>query len=92
MKENEIKLWEEKAKSGTLRNDSTISSMLTQMRTALMGTVDGKTLKSLGITTSNDYTANGKLVINETELKKAISDDPNKVHEMFSKDAKLMME
>ena len=41
MKEDEIKQWEEKAKSGTLRNDSTISSMLTQMRTALMGTVGG---------------------------------------------------
>ena len=37
MKEDEIKQWEDKAKSGTLRNDSTISSMLTQMRTALMG-------------------------------------------------------
>jgi len=92
MKEDEIKQWEEKAKSGTLRNDSTISSMLTQMRTALMGTVDGKTLKSLGITTSNDYSANGKLVINEQELKKAISDDPNKVHEMFSKDGATVAE
>jgi len=86
MNEKDIELWDEKAKSGTLRRDPTISSMLTQMRTALMGTVDGATLKSLGISTSNDYTANGKLVINETELKKAISDDPNKVHEMFSKD------
>jgi len=86
MKEKDIEQWEEKAKSGTLRNDATISSMLRQMRTALMGSVDGKTLGSLGITTSNDYTANGKLVINESDLKKAISDDPNKVHEMFSKD------
>ncbi|MBO0588423.1 flagellar filament capping protein FliD [Sporosarcina sp. E16_8] len=86
MKEDEIKQWEEKAKSGTLRNDSTISSMLTQMRTALMGTVGSDTLKSLGISTSKDYTANGKLVIDEAVLKKAISDDPNKVHEMFSKD------
>ena len=42
MKEKEIEQWEEKAKSGTLRNDSTISSMLTQMRTALMGSVDGE--------------------------------------------------
>ncbi|MBO0603321.1 flagellar filament capping protein FliD [Sporosarcina sp. E16_3] len=92
MKEDEIKQWEEKAKSGTLRRDPTISSMLTQMRTALMGTVGSDTLKSLGITTSNDYTANGKLVINETELKKAISDDPNKVHEMFSKDGATVAE
>ncbi len=92
MKEKDIEQWEEKAKSGTLRNDSTISSMLTQMRTALMGTVGSDTLKSLGISTSNDYTANGKLVIDETVLKKAISDDPNKVHEMFSKDGKTVAE
>ena len=92
MTDKDIEMWEEKAKSGTLRNDSTISSMLTQMRTALMGTVDGQLLKSLGITTSKDYLANGKLVINEEELKKAISDDPNKVHEMFSKDGATVAE
>jgi len=92
MTDKDIELWEEKAKSGTLRNDSTISSMLTQMRTALMGTVGSDTLKSLGITTSKDYLANGKLVINEEELKKAISDDPNKVHEMFSKDGATVAE
>jgi len=92
MKENEIEQWEEKAKSGTLRNDNTISSMLTKMRTALMGSVGGELLASLGITTSNDYTANGKLVIDETKLKKAISDDPNKVHEIFSKDGTTVEE
>ena len=36
-----------------------------------MGTVDGQTLKSLGITTSNDYTANGKLVINEDRIEES---------------------
>jgi len=92
MKENEIEQWEEKAKSGTLRNDSTISNMLTQMRSALMGSVGGELLSSIGITTTNDFTANGKLVIDETILKKAISDDPNKVHELFSKDGETVGE
>lgn len=97
MKEKEIELWEEKAMSGTLRNDSTISSMLTQMRTALMGSVKGMdsgfdSLKAIGITTSNDYLANGKLIINEDELKKAISADPSKVHELFSKDGEKVEE
>lgn len=86
MKENEIEQWEEKAKSGTLRNDSTISNMLTQMRSALMDSVGAELLSSLGISTTKDFTANGKLVIDEKVLKKAISDDPNKVHELFSKD------
>ncbi|WP_438316121.1 flagellar filament capping protein FliD [Sporosarcina sp. FA9] len=92
MKEKDIEQWEEKAKSGTLRNDSTISNMLTQMRSALMGSVGGVLLSSLGITTTKDFTANGKLVIDETKLKKAISDDPNKVHELFSKDGDTVEE
>jgi len=88
MTDKDIELWEEKAKSGTLRNDSELTSMLTKMRTALMGAVgeNGMTLKDIGITTSKNYLDNGKLVINETDLKKAINDDPNKVHELFSKD------
>jgi len=90
MKENEIKLWEEKAMSGTLRNDPEISNMLTKLRaimsSSVMGT-DGKniTLKDLGITASTSYTENGKLTINETKLRKAIADNPNKVYELFAK-------
>ena len=87
MKEKEIELWEEKAMSGVLRNDPIISSMLSQMRTALMGTVgkdDGMTLKAIGITTSKDYLENGKLVIDEEVLRKAIAEDPDKVHQLFA--------
>ncbi len=87
MKEKEIELWEEKAMSGTLRNDPIISSMLSKMRTALMGKVEGVdiTLSDIGITTSKDYLENGKLVIDEDKLREAISEDPNKIHELFSK-------
>lgn len=87
MKEKEIELWEEKAKSGTLRNDSDISSLLTKMRSALMGSVNGMSLKDIGITTSSAYTENGKLVIDEDKLKEAIAKDPSKVHDLFSYDA-----
>ncbi|MBB4824514.1 flagellar hook-associated protein 2 [Sporosarcina luteola] len=90
MKEKEIELWEEKAKSGTLRNDSDISSMLSKMRTVLMGSFgegEGKmSLKDIGITTSKSYLENGKLVIDEKELKKAIAEDPSKLHKMFAFD------
>ncbi len=90
MKENEIKLWEEKAMSGTLRNDPEISSMLTKLRTIMSSkitTSDGSemTLKDLGITSSSAYTENGKLTIDETKLRKAISDNPTNVYEVFSK-------
>ncbi|MFW5649230.1 MAG: flagellar filament capping protein FliD [Candidatus Alkaliphilus sp. MAG34] len=44
MKEKEIELWEEKAKSGLLRNDETISRVLQTMRDGLYGNVyDGWT-------------------------------------------------
>lgn len=88
MKENEIKLWEEKAMSGTLRNDPTISNMLTKMRTALMGTAgtgEGKgTLSEIGITTSKAYMDHGKLVIDKDALRAAIEEDPSKVEKLFT--------
>ncbi|MCG3089618.1 flagellar hook-associated protein 2 [Sporosarcina cyprini] len=86
MKEKEIELWEEKAKSGTLRNDSDISSMLTKIRTALSSAVGDMSLKDIGITTSNNYLDHGKLVINEDKLKEAITADPSKVHQLFAKE------
>jgi len=97
MKENDIKLWEEKAKSATLRNDPEISSMLTKLRTIMSSSVtgsDGKkiSLKDLGITASTSYTENGKLTIDETKLRAAITEDPNKVYEMFAKQGDTISE
>lgn len=89
MKEKEIELWEEKAMSGTLRNDPTIQSLLQRMRTDLMGTVETSTgekmnLSSIGITTSKNYLANGKLELNEEKLREAISENPNNIYELFA--------
>lgn len=88
MKEKEIELWEEKAKSGTLRNDSIISSALSKMRTTLNSAVGGVSgadrLSEIGINTSKDYLHNGKLIIDETKLREAISKDPNQVYELFA--------
>ena len=50
----------------------------------LEGTSGTIRLSDIGITTSKDYTANGKLVIDETKLREAINDDPNKVYEVFA--------
>jgi flagellar hook-associated protein 2 len=92
MKEKEIELWEEKAKSGTLRNDSSISSMLTSLRSIMNSSVqigpgenDKISLHNLGISTTKNYKDNGKLVIDEDKLRKAISEDPNKVYQLFNK-------
>jgi flagellar capping protein FliD len=91
MSEKEIELWEEKAKSGTLRSDSIITSGLSKMRQDLYGPVSGimsefNQLAAIGITTSSNYLDKGKLEINVDKLKKALSEDPNAVYELFNKD------
>lgn len=90
MKEKEIEQWEEKAMSGTLRNDPTIQKLLSSMRSALNGGVEGSDgqmirLSDIGITTSTDWRENGKLIVDETKLRQAITDNPNKVYEVFGK-------
>lgn len=71
MTEEDVKNWEDKIKGSLLRRDSTISSLLTNMRTILNKSVavtnsDGSTsrfaLSSFGITTGT-YTENGQLHI-----------------------------
>lgn len=89
MTEKQIELWEEKAKSGMLRSDSILSSGLAGMRMDLYSPVtlgDGTTLhlSDIGITTSTNYRDNGKLIIDENKLRAAISEDPNKVYELFN--------
>ncbi|MFX3675304.1 MAG: flagellar hook-associated protein 2 [Paenisporosarcina sp.] len=88
LEEKEIELWDEKAKSGTLRNDSLLTGVLGQMRTILNSAVTSTNgnirLSDLGISTTSNYADNGKLVINESKLKEAISADPNKIYELFS--------
>ena len=89
MKEKEIELWEEKAKSGTLKNEPILTSMLQQMRNLFNGSVQGSVgtirLSDIGITPSKNYSDNGKLIVDETKLREAINADPNKVYEVFAK-------
>jgi flagellar hook-associated protein 2 len=90
LSEKEIELWEEKAKSGMLRNDSILSGGLTAMRTNLysrLETTDSYThLSEIGITTSSSYLDRGKLIINESELKEALANDPDAVYNLFASD------
>jgi flagellar hook-associated protein 2 len=85
MTEKQIELWEEKAKSGLLRGDSIISNGLSQMRRDLYSRVDGigtnviDTLSEFGITTTNEISNGGKLVVNRDKLRKALENDPDKV-------------
>ncbi|MFJ5623465.1 flagellar hook-associated protein 2 [Peribacillus loiseleuriae] len=90
MTEDEVKLWEEKAKSGTLKNDSTLKNLLTTMRSSLNTSVNGlngmNSLSMLGITTTSNYLDGGKLTIDEDKLRAAISEDPNAIYNLFMKE------
>lgn len=88
MKEKEIEMWEEKAKSGLLRNDETITRTLQSMRDGLYKKVEGlegfNQITQIGITTGN-YQSGGKLEINEEKLRKAIIEDSQGVMDLLFK-------
>ncbi|WP_316570345.1 flagellar filament capping protein FliD [Neobacillus sp. YIM B06451] len=87
MSEKQIEKWEEKAKSGLLRNDSILTAVLNKMRGIMNSTVSTgssyNSLSSIGIG-SKSYQDRGKLYIDETKLTAAIQADPDAVQKLFS--------
>lgn len=87
MSEKEIELWEEKAKEGLLRNDSTISAFLSDMRTSLYEkTSSGYALYDIGIETG-EWESKGQLVLTsdgEAKLRQMLERDPGGVQQMFT--------
>ena len=87
MSDKEIEKWEEKAQIGLLRNDRTLNSILSSMRgTMSAGTDEGDYLFQIGITTG-EWKQGGKLVIDEEKLRKAVSEDPQKINRLFTSDS-----
>ncbi|MGD8190277.1 flagellar filament capping protein FliD [Brevibacillus ginsengisoli] len=98
LSEKQIDQWEDKAKSGTLRRDSMLSTVLINMRKSIASSVTSisdpkcNSLSEIGITTaqasktgaSYNYMENGKLYIDEAKLKDAISQNPDKVMAIFT--------
>lgn len=89
MTEKEIELWEDKARSGLLRNDPVLKSAMQDLRKAFMDSVasiaDGniKHLSQIGINTGN-YTEGGKLFIDEKKLSEALTNKPDEVMALFT--------
>ncbi|MCM3787399.1 flagellar filament capping protein FliD [Domibacillus indicus] len=82
--------WEEKAKSGLLRRDTTLTGVLSTMRSNFSQAVTNSStnasynqLAEIGITTSSNYLEGGKLEIDETKLKKALAENPEAVEALF---------
>lgn len=96
LSEKQEEKWEEKAKLGLLYHDNTITSVLSKLRTSLMGSIttpDGEklSLASIGIKTSKDYNEHGKLTIDEEALTAAIEADSDSIARLFSDDKSGVM-
>ena len=93
MSEKEIDAWEEKARSGLLRNDGTINSTMQNLRIGLYERVEGtmgtfQHLLEIGIETES-YTSGsmgGKLRIDETKFRNALRDDVDGVMDLLFKE------
>lgn len=92
MSDKEIELWEEKSKSGLLRNDSIISGTMQTIRSGLYEGVQGlggsfSHLTEIGIATE-EYSSGsmgGKLEIDEDVLRKVLGQDTDGVMELLFK-------
>lgn len=86
--EREAELWDEKAKSGLLRRDPILSSVLSEMRMQLYSPVETtgryNQIAQIGITTTNIFRDGGRLEIDETKLRQALEDDPDSVFQLFN--------
>lgn len=88
MKEAEITAWNLKAQSGMLHNDTTLTSLVSAMRNSFANPISGLTgtynsASSIGITTGI-YTERGKLYLDETKLRTALTSDPTILNKIFA--------
>ncbi|MEI3607465.1 flagellar hook-associated protein 2 [Pseudogracilibacillus sp. SE30717A] len=91
MSEKQIEQWEEKAKSGILRNESLLRDGMYALRQSLQSKVETggeyTLLSQIGITTTEDYMDGGKLKVDEKKLKEALRENPDDVYKLFVNNA-----
>lgn len=87
MSEDEIKAWNEKAKSGILFNDTTLNALSNELRFVFSGTIDTGALEKMGLTISSDYSENGKISFDEDKFKDALESDLDNIKDLFTKSA-----
>ena len=88
MSEEQIKKWNEKAKSGLLYHNNEVRSLVSDMREAIYTPVDAvdskyNSLSAIGITTT---TTKGHITLDEDKLRKALTEDPDCVYQLFASD------
>ncbi len=93
MSDREIELWEEKSKTGLLRNDENLSKVLQSMRTALYTKPEGSSiaLYDMGITTQGS--SEGYLSeMTDGDILAALEKDPEAVRKLFAGDNGIMVQ
>ncbi len=89
LSDNEVELWEEKARSGLLRNDPILRNAIQNLRNSFMSEVEGipagniNLLSQIGINTGS-YTEGGKLFVDEDKLKEVLKNKPDEVMALFT--------
>lgn len=84
MSESEVELWEKKAKTGLVRSDTNLVSLLTELRQSLFSQLDSSiSLKDIGIS-SGSYSDRGKLSIDTTKLSSALENRMDEVQALFT--------
>ena len=96
LSESQEEKWEKMAKKGLLYNDSTLSSIMSKLRTAMYGTVntaDGGTISifNIGITSSSNWQEHGKLTVDEDALAEAFSKYADEISTLFTDSEKGIM-
>ncbi|AJA47846.1 flagellar hook-associated protein 2 [Clostridium pasteurianum DSM 525 = ATCC 6013] len=92
MSASQITDWETKAKTGILRNDENLQSLLTSMRSAFTTAVSNTGLSfgkygsnSIGLDTSSDITEGGKItIVDEQKFKAAIAEHGDQILKLFT--------
>ena len=83
--DKELERYEEKAKQGILFGDSDLRSLYQSLTGAIQGGgADGAVLRSIGIETSYEDGMT-TIKLNETKLREALSSNPDKVRDAFTK-------
>jgi flagellar hook-associated protein 2 len=84
MSEEQIKKWEEKARSGMLRGDALVRGLASKLQEAMAAvSVNGVSLSTFGITSAG-YNENGKLKLDEDKLQKALAANPQGFQNLFT--------
>ncbi len=86
MSESQIKLWEEKARSGVLKNDMTLNGLLLDMEDILNSMAEGTgySLEKLGFNFSVSLTEGTKLSLDEETFRTMLSQDHEGVSSFFA--------